>query len=269
MPRPCTDPRGAGEGRGRACRPLAGAALALSHQQQGWGGSIPLAFQGPPTAMGLTRRKFSLGQKLEGADSMRTKQKNTTDWNSIRDQWQRKTLSNRVLAKLFSVDERAIRARAKRHGWKRFAENESAGANQARTADRPSDAWPGSTVSPAVAALSDDIDPAQLAMAGRHLVSKLATELADACRGGAVLIGEVLDAEQRGERHPRRREMLTKLVSVGTRASAVRNLCSSMGLLANASGGKKAEADAEAKRVGEDDDWGGLLNPPSPKRKPN
>lgn len=200
---------------------------------------------------------------------MRTKKKNTTDWNSVRDQWQRKTLSNRALAKLFSVDERAIRARAKRDGWKRFAESESAGANQARTTGCPSDAWPGSTISPAVEALSDDIDPVQLAMAGRHLVGKLATELVDACRGGAALICEVLEAEQRGERHSRRREMLTRLASVGTRASAARNLVSSIGLLANATGGKKAEADAAAKRVAEDDDWGELLNPLSARRKPN
>lgn len=183
---------------------------------------------------------------------MRTKQKNSIDWHPIREQWGCKTFSNRALAKLFSVDEKSIRTRAKREGWKRFAQNESAYANQVRT-DRKPDAWPTSNVSPTSSALAEDIDPAQLAMAGRDILGKLAKELLEARDGRAELIAEVLTAYKRGERHPRTRALLIGLASLGTRCAGVRNLASSIGLLANAGGGKKARAHADAEQAADGD----------------
>lgn len=106
-----------------------------------------------------------------------------------------------------------------------------------------------------------DADPKDLAKAGRAIVDMLLAELR-AVSAHAGLIEEIIEEETRGDRSPKRRQMLLRIVSLPTRTQAARNLASAMSILTDIGPGKKAQAAEEAAAAAaEDDDWGSDLNP--------
>jgi type II secretory pathway component PulF len=76
------------------------------------------------------------------------------------------------------------------------------------------------------------------------------------------VIQRIIDEETRGEKSPKRRQLLLRLSSLSTRTQAARNLASAMSILQDAGPGKKEQAKEAASEVGSGaSPWGDDLNP--------
>lgn len=194
---------------------------------------------------------------------MRTKQKNSTDWQEIRRLWQENAQSVRALARLFSVDEKTIRKRAKLENWQKSAGPQSAGADhgiEGNTAGKASENGHPDDLGLLVKAAAEwDVDV--LAIKSLAVIAKLAHEL-DRVSDNAELLEQIVIEETAGDKSPKRRQLLTKILSLPTRLQGARNMASAFSIIVGHGPGKKDQAKAKAERVaGGDSEWGDLLDP--------
>lgn len=191
---------------------------------------------------------------------MRTEQKHSPDWPVIRARWQENSVSVRELARLFSVDEKAIRKRAKAENWQKQVGPQSATADQAETSTETSDdtaAAGGHSLVAAAAAW----DLNRISNMSLQVIAKLANEL-DRVSDNAELLERIVQEETAGEKSPKRRQLLERVLSLPTRLQAARNMASALSIVAAMAPGKKDLARDAARRVGDGGGaWGDLLNP--------
>ncbi|WP_423415552.1 hypothetical protein RLW55_03215 [Hyphomicrobium sp. B1] len=199
--------------------------------------------------------------------NMRTKQKNSPDWEEIRRRWCENKQSVRGLARFFSVDEKTIRKRAKNESWVRTAGPQP--PIGAGVADEPGEQGPLEKATPgkssagleALLAAARDGDVETVATHALTAVAKIAYEL-DLLSDLAQFLEAVVIDETAGDKSPRRRQLLLKILSFPARAQAARNIGSAMSIVGAHVPGKKARAQATAQRTGEaDSEWGRDLDP--------
>lgn len=194
---------------------------------------------------------------------MRTIDKKPTDWAAIKAGWMLGSPSIRALARHFGVSDTAIRKQARLEGWpsrtaNREPEREPARTSRTEGREKPSPAAPDFPSSIEVAA---DADPKEMAKGGRALLAELLAELRSVARH-ADIIERIIEEETQGDRSPRRRALLLRIVSLPTRIQASRNLMSAIAMAAEAGPGKKAQAAEDAAAAAAtDDDWGSDLSP--------
>lgn len=215
--------------------------------------------------------------------SNQNEQKFSTDWSAIRAAFEAGDDSSRSIAKAFGVTEGAIRKRAKTENWKRTAgtrsDTHSPAYRRVRTDRDCSKDARESTSTPAddarlrSAELAVDSSPEDLSALrglGFQVIADLTRELAVLSKN-VGLIEAIIEEETRGDKSPRRRDMLLKAISNPARMAAVKNMAAAFDILYGAGPGKKAQAMADAKNVGGDQSmWGNDLDPHASDRgKPN
>ena len=205
---------------------------------------------------------------------MRTVEKNFIDWTAIKRAWVKNTVSIRALAKQHKVPESTIRKRAREKDWPPRGAQEGAqkGAQaSAKTKAEPRenashervDPSPAAAPSPTMVKAADgSID---LAKSGKALLEMLMQEL-HLASAHPDFLEQVIAEETHGDRSPKRRQLLLRIVSLPTRIQAARNLASALALIAEAGPGKKQQRDEDAKTAGEGSEWGDLLDPYSADR---
>lgn len=107
---------------------------------------------------------------------------------------------------------------------------------------------------------SADADPKELLKRGRVIVELLMREL-ELVSSNIELIERIVLDETEGDKNPKRRQMILRLISLPTRSQAARNLISALTAAAEAGPGKKKLAQEEAEKVGgAGSQWGSDLD---------
>lgn len=172
-------------------------------------------------------------------------------WRKARERYEDSDISIRDLARLLQVDEKTVRKRIKAENWQR----ESARKPQlpARITDDDWGRGPERIVPPR--RVESEVKPADLVKTARVIVDMLMTELRVAS-ANADLLEQIVEEETAGDKSPRRRDFMLRMVSMPVRAKTMQNLASALRMLDDAAPGKKEQAQEDAKTAGAGSDWG-------------
>lgn len=189
---------------------------------------------------------------------MRTLENHSPDWSAIKADWLEGTQKIRALGRSHGVSDTAIRKRAKQENWPRLGAGAQSKCEPEREPEQ--NRKQKRTELPPLVTHSADADPKQLVKSGRVILDRLTRELL-AVTENVEVIEDIIRSETEGDQHPRRREMLLRLVSLPTRIQASRNLAAALNAMNDAGPGKKQQAKDDAANVGgAGSPWGDDLN---------
>ena len=175
--------------------------------------------------------------------------KEPIDWSSIEADFRSDSMSNRELARWYSISEGAIRKRAKAEGWVRIK------CAPAKPVRQP-------TMQPLITATP--VEPRDIVGRGRNLIFRLLDEL-DATTSHVGDIEDMIIDDTAKDRDERRQAAMLKAVSLPVRAGTIKSLATAFRTLTDATtpSGKKEQAEEASKTAGAGTIWGEDLGTPS------
>ena len=174
-----------------------------------------------------------------------TAKKKAPDWPAVRADYLRSEESLRDIAEWHGISDTAIRKRAKAENWPPRAKQVRKVVKcepPVRTTPMPRPSTP--------EAAEKAADPGEIANAGRGLLRRLLDEL-DTVTANVGELEDMIVGETVGDANPKRRDAMFKAVSLGGRASTLKELATAFKTLNEASApqGKKAAAQGKADAI--------------------
>lgn len=174
-----------------------------------------------------------------------TDEKEPIDWVEIERDHRSGSMSVREMAKWYGVSEGAIRKRAKASGWTRAGTQD--GTRPESAYEEPQKVYVGTVLTPENAA------PEAIVGRGRNLVLRMMDELEATTSRLGELEGMIVSATDEGDAG-KQREAMMQAISLKQRSDVLKALATAAKTLAEtpaaAAGGKKAEKQNAAERVG-------------------
>ncbi len=174
-----------------------------------------------------------------------TAKKSAPDWSAVRADYLRGEDSLREIAEWYGISDTAIRKRAKAESWPPRPKQ----VRKAAQCEPPVRTTP--IARPATPEAAEKAaDPGEIATAGRGLLRRLLDEL-DTVTANVGELEDMIVGETSDDANTRRRDAMFKAVSLGGRASTLKELATAFKTLNEASApqGKKAAAQGKADAI--------------------